>query len=109
MTKWALNESEAERKETSQQFAEISQRLTNSGAIAPGPNVNKPRVARPQNTAYQSAVRSILEKEKDENEEGVKNDEKDVFKIFSHLANVLNETAKTDVNLPPKFYGDDKK
>ncbi len=50
-----------------------------------------------------------MEKEKDENEEGVKKDEKDMFKIFSHLANVLNETAKTDVNLPPKFHGDDEK
>ncbi len=72
----------------------MSQRLTNSVTLTPGPNVNKPRVARPQDTAYQSAARANLEKEKDENEEGVKKDEKDMFKIFSHLANVLNETAK---------------
>jgi hypothetical protein len=42
-------------------------------------------------------------------EEGSKNDEKDVCKIFSNLANALSEASKTDVNLPPKFYGDDDK
>ena len=83
--------------------------MTNSVPITPGPNVNKPRVQRPQDAAYQTAVKTILEKENEGKGDGTMKDEKDVLKIFTHLANALNETSKTDVNLPPKFYGDDDK
>ena len=108
-TKEALQESLGRQQSTSQAYAEISQKLTNSVPITPGPNVNKPRIQRPQDTAYQTAVKAILEKENEDNDDGTRKDEKDALKVFSHLANALNETSKADVNLPPKFYGDDDK
>ena len=108
-TNEALQESLGRQQSTSQAYAEISQKLMNSVPITPGPNVNKPRVQRPQDTAYQTAVKTILEKENEGKGDGTMKDEKDVLKIFTHLANALNETSKTDVNLPPKFYGDDDK
>lgn len=80
----ALQESQEREQTTSLAYAEISQNLTNSVPITPGPNVNKPRTQRPQDTAYQTAIKAIL-------------------------ANALNETSKTDVNLPPNFFGDDDK
>jgi hypothetical protein len=30
------------------------------------------------------------------------------MQIISHLTNVLKDTTKTDVNMPPKFNGDDQ-
>ncbi len=84
--------------------------MTNSIQRTTVPNVNKPRVPRPQDTAYQEAVRAVSLKETDEgNEEGSKIQEEDLFKIFSNLASAVTETSKTDVRLPPKFYGDDDK
>ncbi len=48
-------------------------------------------------------------KEREENDEGLGNDDNNVLKLFSHLVNALKGTTKSDVNLPPKFYGDDDK
>ena len=48
-------------------------------------------------------------KEREENDEGLGNDDNNVLKLFSHLTNALKDTTKSDVNLPPKFYGDDDK
>jgi hypothetical protein len=104
----ALQESQERQLSTSKAYTELSEKLTNSIQLTPGPNVNKPRVPKPQDTAYQNAVRAVSLKETDEsNEEGSKIQEKDLFKIFSNLASALTETSKTDVSLPPKFYGDD--
>ena len=30
-----------------------------------------------------------------------------MLKLFSHLTNALKDTSKSDVNMAPKFYGDD--
>jgi hypothetical protein len=46
---------------------EISQKLTNSVPITPGPNINKPRIPRPQDTAYQE-IMIAKEKSKEEGE-----------------------------------------
>jgi hypothetical protein len=106
----ALRESKERQLSTSKAYTELSEKLMNSIQLTPGPNVNKPRVPRPQDTAYQEAVRAVSLKEMDEGqEEGSKIQEKDLFKIFSNLASALTETSKTDVSLPPKFYGDDDK
>ena len=32
---------------------------------------------------------------------------REMLKLFTHLTNALKDTSKSDVNLPPKFYGDD--
>ena len=68
-TQQALQYSQTERLETSQAYAEISQKLSNSIPITPGPNVNKPRLPRPQDLAYQTAS---------QNHGNEKDDEKDI-------------------------------
>jgi hypothetical protein len=87
---------------------EISQKLTNSVLITPGPtsNINKPRIPRPQDTAYQE-IMSAKEKEREEEESTT--EQNDILKLFSNLANALKSNTKSDVNLPPKFYGGDDK
>ena len=45
--KEALKESQEQRQATSRAYREVSERLTNSVPITPGPNINKPRVPRP--------------------------------------------------------------
>jgi hypothetical protein len=104
----ALQESQERQLSTSKAYAELSERLTNSIQLTPGPNVNKPRVPRPQDTAYKEAVKAVLAKENEEAEKE-HNNEKDALKIFTNLAKALAETSKADINLPPKFYGDDDK
>jgi hypothetical protein len=42
----ALRESQEQRQATSMAYKEISQKLTNSIPITPGPNINKPRIPR---------------------------------------------------------------
>ena len=54
--KEALKESQEQRQATAIAYREISERLTNSVPITPGPNINKPRVPRPQDTAYQAVM-----------------------------------------------------
>jgi hypothetical protein len=102
-TQQALRYSQTERHETSQAFAEISQKLSNSVPLTPGPNINKPKLPRPQDLAYQAALKSQA---KETDEEKDPSEENNMLKIFSHLTNVLKETNKTDVNMPPKFNGE---
>ncbi len=103
--KEALRESQEQRQATPLAYIEVSQKLTNSVPITPGPNINRPRIPRPQDAAYQAVMQS-----KRNEDEGESTDEnKDMLKLFSNLANALKDTSKTDVNLPPKFYGDDDK
>jgi hypothetical protein len=105
--KEALTYSQEQRQATSVAYMEISQKLTNSIPIIPGPNINKPRIPRPQdNTAYQEIMNA---KEKDEEEGESATEHNDILKLFSNLVNALKDTSKADVNLPPKFYGDDDK
>jgi hypothetical protein len=54
--KEALKESQEQRQATSRAYREISERLTNSVPITPGPNINKPRVPRPQDCQNSSSV-----------------------------------------------------
>ena len=84
--KEALKESQEQRQETSRAYREVSERLTNSVPITPGPNINKPRVPRPQDTAYQ-AVMQKKENEQAQAQEGeATNDEgRDMLKIFTNL------------------------
>ncbi len=97
--KEALRESQEQRQATSLAYIEVSQKLTNSVPITPGPNINRPRIPRPQDAAYQAVMQS-----KRNEDEGESTDEsKDMLKLFSNLANALKDTSKTDVNLPPKF------
>jgi hypothetical protein len=43
-------------------------------------------------------------------EEGESKSEQDkMLTLFSNLANALKSSTKSDVSLPPKFYGDDDK
>ncbi len=65
--KEALKESQEQRQATSIAYREISERLTNSVPITPGPNINKPRVPRPQDTAYQAVMQ---QKENEQVQEG---------------------------------------
>jgi hypothetical protein len=104
----ALQESRERQLSTSKAYTELSEKLTNSIQLTPGPNVNKPRAQRPQDTAYQEAVKAVLTKES-ENEGKEQSGDKDAIKIFTNLAKALAETSKADINLPPKFYGDDDK
>jgi hypothetical protein len=79
-TQQALQHSQTERQETSQAYAEISQKLSNSIPITPGPNVNKPRLPRPQDLDYQTA--SLNQgNEKDDNDQDT-SEEKNILKIF---------------------------
>ena len=48
--KEALRESHIERQATSNAYREMSEKLSNSIPLTPGPNINKPRVPRPQDT-----------------------------------------------------------
>ncbi len=105
--KEALKESQEQRQATSIAYRETSERLTNSVSITPGPNINKPRVPRPQNTAYQAVMQQRENKQEHENEPT--NDGREILKLFTHLTSALKDTAKCDVNMPPKFYGDDEK
>jgi hypothetical protein len=102
----ALRYSQEEKKAASVAYMEISQKLTNSIPITPGANINKPRIPRPQDTAYQE-IMIANEKNKEEGES--KSEQDKMLKLFSNLANALKSSTKSDVSLPPKFYGDDDK
>ena len=107
----ALRESHEQRQATSMAYMEISERLTNSVPLTPGPNINKPKVPRPQDAAYQAVMQ---QKEVEQEQEGEQytnaNDGgREMLKLFTHLTTVLKDTSKSDVSLPPKFYGDDDK
>ena len=104
----ALKESQQQHKETSQAYTEISQKLSNSIPLTPGPNINKPRIPRPQDVAYKAVIENQTN-EKEEVEEQNESEQGNIMKIFSQLTNVLKETNKSDINTPPKFYGDDEK
>jgi hypothetical protein len=52
----ALKYSQEEKKAASIAYMEISQKLTNSIPLTPGPNINKPRIPRPQDAAYQEIM-----------------------------------------------------
>jgi hypothetical protein len=67
LTQEALKESQEQHKETSQAYTAVSQKLSNSIPLTPGPNVNKPRVPRPQDIAYKSMIAN-QEREKKEAE-----------------------------------------
>ncbi len=73
----------------------------------PGPNINKPRVPRPQDTAYQVVIQQKEIEQEYENEPT--NDGREMLKLFTHLTSALKDTTKSDVKMPPKFYGDDEK
>ena len=93
-TQQARRYSQTERQETSQAFAEVSQKLSNSIPLTPGPNLNKPRQPRPQDLAYQVMIQNQA-KAIDVNEENNQAEDK-IMQIFSHLTNVLKETTKTE-------------
>ena len=65
--KEALRYSQEEKKAASIAYMEISQKLTNSISLTPGPNINKPRIPRPQDAAYQE-IMIADEKSKEEGE-----------------------------------------
>ncbi len=104
--KEALKESQEQRQATSLAYIEVSQKLTNSVPITPGPNINRPRIPRPQDAAYQAVMQS---KRNEDEGESTDDESKDMLKLDPNLANALKDTSKTDVNLPLKFYGDDDK
>ena len=94
--KEALKESQEQRQATSMAYREISERLTNSVPITPGPNINKTRVPRPQDTAYQAVIQ---QKEiEQECEDEPTNDGREMLKLFTHLTSALKDTAKSDIN-----------
>jgi hypothetical protein len=99
--KKAPKESQEQRQATSKAYREISERLTNSVPITSGPNINKPRVPRPQDTAYQAVMKQREKEQEHENEPT--NDGREMLKLFTHLTSALKDTAKSDVNMPPKF------
>ena len=107
--KEALRESQIEKQATSIAYREVSEKLSNSVLLTPGPNINKPRIPRPQDAAYQAVMQS-KEKIEDKPEVDSTNDSgNEMLKLFTHLTNALKDTSKSDVNMPPKFYGDDDK
>ncbi len=93
-TQQALQYSQTERQETSQAYAEISQKLSNSIPITPGPNVNEPRPPRPQDLAYQTA--SLNQGNEKDDDDKDTSEAKNILKIFSHLTNVLKETVNCE-------------
>jgi hypothetical protein len=93
----ALRYSQEENKAASVAYMEISQKLTNSVPITPGPNIN--RLMRRRRIAN--------EKSKEEGESTSEQDK--MLKLFSNLVNALKSSTKSDVSLPPKFYADDEK
>jgi len=104
--KEALRYSEEEKKAASKAYMEISHKLTNSVPLTPGPNINRPRIPRPQDAAYQE-IMIADEKSKEEDESNTEQDK--MLTLFTNLANALKSSTKSDVSLPPKFYGDDDK
>ena len=108
--KEALKESQEQRQATSIAYREMSERLTNSVPITPGPNINKPRVPRPQDTAYQAVMQQKENEQAQEGESYTTDDGgREMLRLFTHLTSALKDTSKADVSLPPKFYGDDEK
>ena len=89
----------------------MSERLTNSVPITPGPNINKPRAPRPQDTAYQAVMQQKENEQAQEGEQYTDGNDggREMLKLFTHLTSALKDTSKSDVSLPPKFYGDDDK
>jgi hypothetical protein len=81
--KAALRESQIKRQATSMAYREMSEKLSNSIPITPGPNINKPRMPRPQDAAYQAVMQS---KERDDNEVVLGNEDqsKCLKTIFPH-------------------------
>ena len=105
----ALRESQIERQATSNAYREMSEKLSNSIPLTPGPNINKPRVPRPQDTAYQAVMQSKEKSEQGQEVDPTNDGGKELLTLFTHLTSALKDTSKSDVNLPPKFYGDDDK
>ena len=102
----ALKYSQEEKKAASIAYMEISQKLTNSIPLTPGPNINKPRIPRPQDAAYQEIM---IADEKNKEDDESKTEQDKMLTLFTNLANALKSSTKSDVSLPPKFYGDDDK
>jgi hypothetical protein len=107
--KEALRESQIERQATSIAYRRVSEKLSNSVLLTPGPNINKPRISRPQDTAYQAVMQSKENIEQEQDVDATNDGGKEMLKLFTHLTNALKDTSKSDVNMPPKFYGDDDK
>ena len=105
----ALRESQIERQATSNAYREMSEKLSNSIPLTPGPNINKPRVPRPQDTAYQAVMQTKAQSEQGQTVDTTNDGGKELLTLFTHLTSALKDTSKSDVNLPPKFYGDDDK
>ena len=86
----ALRESQEERQATSMAYKEISERLTNSVPLTPGPNINKPRIPRPQDTAYQAVMQQKENEQAQEGESYTTDDGgKEMLRLFTHLTSAL--------------------
>ena len=107
--KEALRESQIESQATSIAYREVSEKLSNSVLLTPGPNINKPRIPRPQDAAYQAVMQPKGMIEQKPEVDSTNDGGKEMLKLFTHLTNALKDTSKSDVNMPPKFFGDDDK
>ena len=98
--KEALRESQEQRQATSMAYREIDERLTNSVPITPGPNINKPRVPRPQDTAYQAVMQKKENEQAKEGEQYTDGNDggREMLKLFTHLTSALKDTSKSDVS-----------
>jgi hypothetical protein len=65
--------------------------LSNSVPLVPGPNINKPRIKRPQEAAHQTV---ILNRENETNEETNTDDEKNILTIHKKTHQERSERNK---------------
>jgi hypothetical protein len=65
-----------------------------------------PRLPRPQDVAYQAALKGQHDTAARQTVEEFKSEE-GILKLFSKLANALTETNNSDVSTPPNFSGKD--
>ena len=65
-----------------------------------------PRLPRPQDVAYQAALKGQQDTTAQKTVEEFKSEE-GILKLFSKLANALTETNNSDVSTPPNFSGKD--
>ncbi len=76
-----------------------------SMAISPSPNTLRPRQPRPQDLVYQAAIDTQDDQETPQRT--IHNDP--VIGLLANLTQVMRDSNKRDIALPPKFNGKDEK
>jgi hypothetical protein len=105
LTESKLSQSQAALQLSRDKQSETMNLFQQSMAISPSPNTLRPRQPRPQDLAYQAAIDTQDDRETPQ--PAIQNDP--VIGLLANLTQVMRDSNKSDIALPPKFNGKDEK